>query len=165
MNHGVEIIPIKESSHELKVLLSTFLEHGFGILKYAQNEGVSEILPGLGITLFRKDQFQIQQFVFRPNTEIIEHAHPNVESVEMYICGDMRLTLNGKEVFNYDAGETKPDGTCPKNGGLLYLPAGAVHGGSIGPRGGCFLSLQYWINGKPKPIHLDWAGTDGSKHG
>lgn len=154
------------ASRELKVLLATFMEHGFGILRYAQNEGVSKILPGLGITLFRKDSFQIQQFLFEPNTEIIEHSHPNVESIELYICGDMRLTLDGREIFNYDTNESASDGTCPKNGGLLYLPPGSVHGGSIGPRGGCFLSLQNWINGvKPKPIHLDWVGQNGSTHG
>lgn len=154
------------ASRELQVLYVTFMQHGFGILKYCQNEGVTKILPGLGVTLFRKDNFQIQQFLFEPNTEIIEHCHPNVESIELYVCGDMRLTLDGKEIFNYDSEEKCEDGTCPKNGGILYLPAGSVHGGSIGPRGGCFLSIQNWINGhKPRPIHLDWQDAQGRLHG
>jgi hypothetical protein len=109
---------------------------------------------------------QIQQFLFRPNTEIVEHSHPHVESIEIYVCGDMRLTLDGKEAMTYEGTKDMPDGTCPKNGGMLYLPKGSVHGGSIGPRGGCFLSVQLWEEGiKPKPIHLDWHGTDGSVKG
>lgn len=153
-------------SHELKVLLFNFMEKRYGIFRYAQNEGVTKIKPGLGITLFRQEQFQIQQFLFEPNTEIIEHSHPHVESYEVYICGDMRLTFDGNEVFGYEDCKDLEDGRCPKNGGLLYLPKGAVHGGSIGPRGGCFLSVQVWEWGtEPRPIHEDWLGSDGSTKG
>lgn len=156
-----------EVSPELKHLVHIFLDKGFGILKHCQNEGIAEILPGLGMTVFRDKQMQIQLFMFRPNAVILEHAHPHVESVEVYLCGDMRLTLDGQEVFGYADCIDLPDGTCPKNGQMLYLKPGAIHGGSMGPRGGSFLSIQVWQDGyEPKPIHLDWHDPLGKiNHG
>jgi quercetin dioxygenase-like cupin family protein len=137
----------------------------FGKLSLVQHDGISVVLPGMGLTLYRQPPFQVQLFLFRPNEVIKEHAHPNVDSYEVYLCGQMQLTLDGKPAYDLEQVKALPDGRCSVNGSMLRIPPGAVHGGTIGPTGGAFISIQYWLNGNPGPIHEDWIGNDGSSKG
>lgn len=137
----------------------------YGRLSLVPHDGVSVVLPGMGLTVYRQPPFQVQLFLFRPNETILEHAHPNVDSYEVYLCGQMLLTLHGKPAYGEDSVKALPNGLCEGNGQMIRIPPGAVHGGRIGPLGGSFLSIQYWLNGNPGPIHEDWVGVDGSRHG
>jgi len=147
-----------------------------GNIYFAQHFGVTETKLGMGITLFCCPPFQVQMYLFKSEAVIPSHKHPNVESYEVYVAGDMELTKDDgtgrlvnitiKEFVARDEyGRTK----C--NGGMMRIPAASSHGGHInksplGPFGGAFLSIQYWLNEvAPKPIQFDWAGHDGSKEG
>jgi hypothetical protein len=137
----------------------------YGKLSLVQHDGISVVVPGMGLTVYRKPPFQVQLFLFRPNETILEHAHPHVDSYEVYLCGEMLLTLEGKTAYDLKQVYRLPGGGCSGNGQMIRIPPGAVHGGTIGPLGGAFLSIQHWLNGNPGPIHEDWVGVDGSHRG
>lgn len=93
------------------------------------------------VVLFRYQQFQVQLFIVKPGTVVPEHAHPEVDSFEVYLGGDIAFTLNG-EPCNEQVIRVKPD---------------AWHGATIGARGGAFLSVQHWLNGRaPSTVADSW---------
>lgn len=153
------------SSRSLTEFADWYLSTLYGKLSLVPHDGVSVVNPGMGLTLYRQPPFQVQLFLFRPNETILEHAHPNVDSYEVYLCGQMLLTLHGKPAFREEDIKVLPDGRCAGNGQRVHIPPGAVHGGTIGPLGGAFLSIQHWLNNNPGPIHEDWIGVDGSTRG
>ncbi len=98
-----------------------------------------------GIVLYRQAPWQVQLFICNPNGEVVDHTHPCVDSYEVYIGGDIHFRHRGEIV---------PSETLS----IRVLPTDS-HGASIGPRGGSFLSIQEWKNGKePSSVHLDWDG-------
>ena len=44
---------------------------------------------------FRNNQYQVQIFSTPPNFFIPEHKHPNVDSFEVYLSGDIDFSLEG----------------------------------------------------------------------
>jgi quercetin dioxygenase-like cupin family protein len=101
-----------------------------------------------GVVLYRKGQFQVELFIVKPNVEIVQHVHPNVDSYEVHLTGDIEFYCDG---ILYNTGvpvRVKPD---------------AWHGGFFGPRGGSFLSVQKWLNGvEPKFVGDDWEDHNGN---
>jgi hypothetical protein len=102
-----------------------------------------------GVTLFRDGQYQVELFIVKPNSIIIPHIHPNVDSYEDYIAGEIDFMLEDK-LCNY----------LNINEPLRVYP-NTWHGGIFGSRGGTFLSIQRWLNGvAPKFVGDDWVGKD-----
>ena len=98
-----------------------------------------------GSTLYRKDNFQVQLFTVRPHSMINPHVHPNVDSFEVYIAGDISFMCNGKW-FEQNKIE-----------GSIRIHPSSWHGGKFGERGGIFLSIQNWLNGvEPSTVGHDW---------
>lgn len=104
-----------------------------------------------GVVLYRQDQFQVELFNVKPNSEIPRHIHPNVDSYEVYMGGDIEFSRN-EEIFN------------PSNiGDYIRVKPGDWHGGKFGPRGCCFLSVQIWLRDvAPKFVGDDWQDTKGA---
>jgi hypothetical protein len=102
-----------------------------------------------GVTLYRKGQFQVELFIVKPNSVIIPHIHPNVDSYEDYLAGDIDFILEDK-LCNY-LNVSEP----------LRVYPNTWHGGVFGDRGGTFVSIQQWLNGvTPKFVGDDWVGKD-----
>jgi hypothetical protein len=159
----------------------------YGNMAFAQHYGVSETKLGMGLTVFRVPPFQVQLFLFRSGAVITPHVHPHVESYEVYVAGDMELTvdrLDGRGLLPTTIKEfVEPDefGRTRCNGGMVRIPASSPHGGWIESKivqtvamdgkpleltpGGAFLSIQYWKVGPPTSIQYRWAGLDGSEQG
>jgi quercetin dioxygenase-like cupin family protein len=98
-----------------------------------------------GAVLYRKDQFQVQLFIVKPHSIINPHLHPNVDSYEVFVSGDINFMRDG-EWF-----------TQNKLEGDLRIYPSTWHGGKFGQRGGVFLSVQHWLNGiKPTSVEDDW---------
>lgn len=97
-------------------------------------------------TLFRQGQYQVQLCTCPPNSVISNHRHPNIDSFELYLGGDLIIIKN--------------DERFPPvlNGPPLRLLPTDWHGGEAGPNGGSFLSIQYWIDKEPSSVHLNWEG-------
>lgn len=103
-----------------------------------------------GVVLFRKGPFQVQLFIVAPNSEIPDHVHPNVDSFEVYLSGEMAFRKNGVYVTKWEDAEKLP-------GFALRVKPDDPHGGTFGPKGGAFLSIQHWLNGvKPSSVGNDW---------
>ena len=98
-----------------------------------------------GVVLYRQAPYQVQLFIMPPNSTIEDHVHPNVDSYEVFIGGDIAFRCNGEEFIQDVLGTS-----------IRVLPD-SWHGGKFGERGGCFLSIQKWLNGvPPTSVGHDW---------
>lgn len=145
-----------------------------GNMSFAQMWGVKETKLGLGITLFEMEPFRVELFLFKPGSVIPNHSHPDVESYEVYISGDMELTKDNLPQTVREAIVEAANGVCLSNGGMIRIPAGSTHGGWINhmiatshgsvrlvERGGAFMSIQYWLgNFKDESVTYNWKGED-----
>src|SRR5580765_2203584 len=117
----------------------------------------SKVGGNTGTVLFRHEQFQVQLFLNDPNSEIADHTHPNVDSYEVYVAGDVYFRQNGQALLTPEIIAT----VTPERllGTKLRILPNDVHGASVGPSGGSFLSIQHWLHGvTPSSVHLDWDG-------
>jgi hypothetical protein len=118
------------------------------------NEGFS------GIVLFRERHYQVQLFIIEPNSISLSHVHPNVDSYEVFVGGDLQFTVEG---VAYGAGSFKTEDplyNLVKGVGNRFLPT-AWHDGITGEGGASFLSIQRWLNGvSPHSIADDWIDVD-----
>lgn len=119
-----------------------------------------------GIVLYRNPPFQVQLFLFGPNVTIPPHAHPNVDSYEVYLRGFESFTLNGEIVLEEPEFNEGKEGLCLLYGVTLRVKEGDFHGGKSCSDGGAFLSIQKWLNGiPPSSVGNDWIGTSmGTVH-
>lgn len=94
---------------------------------------------------YRQGPFQVQECITAPNTEVPDHIHPDVDSYEVYMGGDITFRVDG---VHYEA-PYESVGV----GHVRVLP-NSFHGASVGPRGGLFLSVQHWINPDKPPTFI-----------
>ena len=130
-----------------------------GILNRIKPPAVQPMLiDGIaGITLYQKDQFQVEMFVCQPNVIIPEHIHPNVDSFEVCLYG-MSFEHELTHICN-------PNDSLKMYDTLRVRPEHR-HSASSGPIGGVFISIQHWLNGvAPYRIAKDYeGGIIGTKH-
>lgn len=119
----------------------------------------SRVGGNTGQVVFREGAFQVQLFICDPDSEITDHVHPNVDTYEVYVSGDVYFRKNGLPLIRPEIVTANEDGSCRLLGIIDRVKPADWHGAAIGPRGGCFLSIQEWLNGhKPSSVHLDWDG-------
>ena len=116
------------------------------------------------VVWLRHGPYQVELFIVPPNYIIPEHVHPNVESYEMFIGGDVSFSHGGRWV-GLDNLILLP-GSSDKRGGLIAVETNDLHGGAFGPRGGVFMSIQKWLNGiPPHSVSGDYTGpVMGKQH-
>ena len=108
---------------------------------------------------FRNNQYQVQIFSTPSNFIIPEHKHPNVDSFEVYLSGDIDFSLEGSWLSNWDI----EDHTFIDNLFVVQVKHDAIHGAIFGEGGGRFMSVQHWINEvNPSCVGLDYDGLGGS---
>lgn len=117
----------------------------------------SRVGGNTGTVVFRHQQLQVQLFLNDPNSEIVDHTHPNVDSFEVYIAGDVYFRHNGNALLTPEIiAAMTPERLL---GTKLRILPNDVHGATVGPSGGSFISIQHWLNGVlPSSVHLDWDG-------
>jgi hypothetical protein len=128
-----------------------------------QIENVTSVL------MHREGQFQTQMFIAPPDLIIPEHTHPNVDSIEIYIGGEIRFSHKGKFVNDQqDCIENSNSlfKTALLRGQTIRVKPNDIHGGIFGKQGGIFYSVQHWLNNvKPHCVAADYIGkTMGSDH-
>lgn len=107
-----------------------------------------------GVVLYREQPYQVQLFSVLPNSVIEPHIHPNVDSFEVYIGGDIAFMCD--DVWHDQV----------RLGDFIRVKPSSWHGGKFGERGGCFLSVQKWLNGvKPTSVGDDWHDKDNNSKG
>lgn len=110
--------------------------------------------------LYRDNNFQVQLVAVRPNIEIIDHIHPNVDSFEVYLSGEISFRRNKKRITGKKFWR-EHNNTCAYFGYFIRVNANDWHGATTGDKGGSFLSIQHWKNGtSPSAVHWDWEFKD-----
>jgi len=115
------------------------------------------------ITWMRSEDMQVQLFAVPPNYVIPEHTHPNVDSYELLVGGDIKFSKDGDWVKDTDATTTSffsgMSNLHPMRGSIIRIHPDTPHGGVFGPRGGVFMSIQQWLNGVPPHcVSYDYDG-------
>lgn len=110
------------------------------------------------VVLYREGQFQVELIVVEPGVHIPLHCHDDVESFEVAFSGGINLEIDGKAASAIR--EPRANGMMRDFGRYVPIPSDAPHGGTAGPQGACFLSVQRWRDGVP-PTHvgLNWRGV------
>lgn len=99
-----------------------------------------------GTVLFRRGQYQVEQFVAEPFAEAPSHYHPNIDTIEYIVSGSL--------VFDQSSGRA-----C-QPGDRVRVRPGEVHVARAGADGVCFISMQRWLNDvPPTSVTLDWVGA------
>ena len=116
-----------------------------------------------GAVLYRDGPFQVQLFIIQPHTEIVAHVHPNMDSYEVYLGGDIEFSHSGEKVTDIDQ-LTSVNGVWSEFGKVIRVRPNDVHGGKFGNKGGLFLSVQHWINGaSPTSANIEWKFAEAGK--
>lgn len=109
-----------------------------------------------GVVLYRAECWQVQLFILEPFIIIPEHLHPNVDSYEVFLSGDIEFTLNGV-IKTPRSLETSFTGSSIYNNWDIRVLPNAWHNASSSYEGGSFLSIQRWLNGTvPSNVGSDW---------
>ncbi|HEY8554245.1 MAG TPA: hypothetical protein VIL43_06880 [Burkholderiales bacterium] len=115
-----------------------------------------------GITLFRRGQFQVELFNNPPDPHgsgFPEHRHPNVDSIEFFLAGEIDFTIRGKALPRDVVYGVAEDGAARLCGTVRRVRPTDYHGATVGTKGGVFMSIQQWLNGvPPSSVVLDWIG-------
>lgn len=151
----------------LENFCTTFLKKApvLGAVPFAG--AVSKIEDVTAILLYRQGQFQVQMFAVPEGTIIPEHAHPNVDSFEVYVGGNIQLSLDGRHVYSpailfENKGPLK---LASRRGERVRVRPNQIHGATIGAGGAVFLSIQHWLNGiKPHCVAADYDGVAMGEH-
>ena len=137
----------------------------FGLIP--AHDSISYIEGVTSVLWYRQGQFQVQLFVVPPNHVIPAHIHPNVDSFELYLGGEIQFSKEGEYVISAEeALAIGQFGEAAMRGKMIRVRPHEWHGGVFGEAGGVFMSLQHWINGvKPHCVAADYCGvTMGSDH-
>ncbi len=127
------------------------------------NKAVWKIEDVTSLVIHRNPPFQTQLFIAQPNTIVPEHIHPNVDSIEVYVGGDLHFSHSGKYVFDKETvSENKehPFGIALTRNAIVRVKPNDIHGGYSGSSGAAFLSIQHWLNGvTPHCVAADYEGV------
>jgi hypothetical protein len=150
----------------LETFCDKFLKNSSLIGRVPLFNAVHKVEDVMSVTWYREKQFQVQLFVVPPNYIIPEHTHPNVDSFELYVGGEIQFTINGKYTTSEEAMTTpNPDSTSYCRGVRMRVKPETTHGAIIGPSGGVFMSIQHWLNGvEPHCVAADYTGITMGEH-
>jgi hypothetical protein len=135
----------------------------FGGVPPSPHDGVGYVGKFSLLTFYRQKEFQVQLTICKPNSRIPDHAHPNVDTMVSYVCGELYFRVDGKEVFKPEDIFQTEDGRTSKNFKFMRVKPGQMHGATIGDKGAAFITFQRWLSGTPKSVELDWDGPPLSK--
>lgn len=128
------------------------------VIPPSPHDGVTFLKDFTGITLFRQAPYQVQHWICRPGAEVPDHSHPTVDSVVIYVSGDILFRKNGAPSITQEGLNVGADGMTNAHGMIERVRPTDTHGATIGPNGGSFITIQHWLNGVPSNTELDWKG-------
>ena len=158
----------REFDDELTDFLNWYLDAGLRIFTPLDNS--IHFVENLTSTcIYRHEQFQVEFVTVKPNTYIPPHTHPNVDSYEVALRG-MEFYSDGKTTLPmWFADQLDPVGKSLSSAHHMKvrIQPSTEHSAKSGPEGGCFLSVQKWLNGvAPSAVGMDWKGGScmGNSH-
>jgi hypothetical protein len=118
------------------------------------------------LTIYRKGQYQIELYICKPNTQTQVHAHPGIESLSVYLTGNLSFAKDGAPFPDLSAYQKEgSNGTHLLLGKSLETVNGTPHALKVNEEGGSFLLFQRWSHKKPRSVAVEYDGvTLGHKH-
>ncbi|MDD5189408.1 MAG: hypothetical protein PHE50_00015 [Dehalococcoidales bacterium] len=120
-----------------------------------------------GIVLYRKDEYQVQLFLVSPNTILPPHRHPNIDTIDVHLSGDIEFYVNGITLMclsEHLKDHPHMPGISNCIGRTFRVRETDWHSAKIGEKGGSFLSFQRWLNGAiPTNVGDDWTAETNEK--
>lgn len=112
------------------------------------------------IILFRKAPFQVELYISKPETEAPFHSHPGVDSVLMYLTGNMNFGTDYKvnDYSEFQKPNNEHEGTHLMFGRYSIVKDGGVHNLVTKKEGGAFLSFEKWNGKTPTSVTVNWEG-------
>jgi hypothetical protein len=111
------------------------------------------------LCIYRSGRFQVELYVVKPNTETTRHSHPNIESISMYLTGNMSFAKENGEYIDLSALQKETEnGTHVLFGSVAESNDGQVHSLKVGPEGGAFLIFEFWKDRDPVSVTVHWEG-------
>jgi hypothetical protein len=120
------------------------------------------------IVLYRLAPFQVELISGLPiegwqskvNRAVPEHSHPNVDSIEYVLAGQIAFTICGQQIAgDEDVNGIAEDGASSMCGKRMHIKPNVPHGAAIGASGAVFLSIQEWKPGiELTSVGVDWDG-------
>lgn len=139
--------------------LDFYLTNAGPIAFVPRQQTVHKVEDVTSVLMFRRGPFQVQMFIAPPNYIIPEHKHPNVDSFEVYMGGQIRFSKHGKWTSTDAESNTEVEGMSTLRGKAIRVYPDDLHGGASGPSGSVFLSVQHWLNGvAPSCVANDYDG-------
>ena len=117
--------------------------------------------------IYRHEPFQVEFVTVKPGTYIPPHTHPNVDSYEVALRG-IEFYSDGKTVLPmWFANQKDPNSNLSiAHYNVVRVLPSSEHSAKAGPEGGCFLSVQQWLNGvEPSAVGMDWKGGSSMGNG
>lgn len=118
------------------------------------------------LVIFRTGQYQVELYISKPNTQTPMHSHPDVESITVYLTGNLSFSRDGVN-FSDNSMYQRPK----ENGAhaLLWTRAeenkGAPHMLRVGDQGGAILVFEKWLSEEPTSVSVNWVGDAiGEEH-
>jgi hypothetical protein len=117
------------------------------------------------LVLFRKDNYQVELYTCKPSTQAPFHSHPGVDSLFVYLTGNIEFGLPDETFTNTQYYQrAKKDGTHMLLGKESEAMDGAKHTLRVGDTGGAFLSFEKWDR-EPHSVTINWKGESvGQEH-
>lgn len=123
--------------------------------------GVTDYDDLVSLVVHRDGQFQTELFIVpRKWSFDEEHRHPDIDSFEVHLAGEIGFHIDGKPVSaEADIKGIAPNGMSLMAGRSLRVYPNTWHGASVGEGGGAFFSIQHWLNGvPPSSVGKCWEG-------
>lgn len=103
----------------------------------------------------RASPYQIELVSVLPGTVIPPHRHPDVDSIDILVSGDILIDVDGVTIAADYSSERRAEFLYGKG---LRISSDAMHGGIAGNQGAFFLSCQRWKTPPLSSIGLSWVG-------
>lgn len=155
-----------EEKDKLLDFYNWFFSNVSGIGAVPLFQSVHKVEDITSVIWYRDEEFQVQLFIVPGNVIIPEHTHPNVDSFEVYVGGQVRFSHKGKWLISEEDLKTPTNiGTSIRRGVSWRVKPEDIHGAMTGPEGGVFMSVQHWLNGvKPHCVAADYSGVVMGDH-
>lgn len=121
-------------------------------------DAVRKVGKFTGLTLFRGGAYQVQLWSGEPNSSVDDHRHPGVDTIQIYLSGQIYLKVNGVPITPPDRVGMLPNGICNFSGKFTRIRPEDTHSFTLGPLGGSWMTVEKWLNGNPTSTELDWEG-------
>ena len=106
----------------VKEFATWFLDQGFDQLIPYMSSASINFGPIARAVVFRSGRFQVELWIVWPGiTDFPEHEHPDVDTVEVHLVGDLTFTIEGEEVELTTNFKSFFENRKEKSNGLLYL--------------------------------------------